>query len=778
MKHIGRYLFNKRILFSASGKQQESSIFHYFIYDDDTRTKLDLNGEIEPVGDLMYDSSSEKGYAVFHYNHRNDSHWGVINEFGEIIIPPIYNRKIEFVNGTAIVSKEGSQTGVIDSLGHEVIPLIYGSIKRSKEYYEAETQQELVLFDFNGSIICKQYKCAARSENNAFGLVRKDTDEFIVRPEYQSINSVTSPSYPYDRIRAFIVCRNGKFGLLDSIGKMIIDCCLDVLERREERHSNDELLFFREGDRSGYFDYSLEQHFFKRFGIYELFYNSGPGIRLFKNKEILVQPIPGKSLSYLGDNLFLVYEGNKDCSSYTCGVINDSGKEVTPFHGRHIIYLEEGVIIYYPQGYTSKPVLFDKEGRILVDSLYDSIEGNRIIGNRNAIYGKYLLVSIYKNFSRSYGLIDISGKELLEPKNRDISLFPRIKGFIINSRTILDNELAILCCLPPYSSLYSDYFEKAEKAVIRIGKDGSYSYGLVSISGSFSMLPCTSFEYIEYSNENRIKVYDKGQGYGFTNELGNIVVPLRYNEVHSFIDGKAYVRFDTDYGYINKEGELLLDEAITLPIEYDWGWLYDDFIIAIKDGVFGCLKKNLRILLPFKYSSKEEVINQLSTSISMGPYNKIAKPFIDSSTNLFGLLSENEEVLVPAIFEEILGVQKKDRYHDVKNPINHHFQSMLIPAKLNSRWGYIDTDGRTVIPFKYDKADFFSEGLAIVTLIEGYNVSHGFINQKGEMVISLPLKDKILSGFRHGTATIEINPCTPGKDNYEVSINKRGEYLD
>ena len=38
----------------------------------------------------------------------------------------------------------------------------------------------------------------------------------------------------------------------------------------------------------------------------------------------------------------------------------------------------------------------------------------------------------------------------------------------------------------------------------------------------------------------------------------------------------------------------------------------------------------------------------------------------------------------------------------------------LAAVKKNGKWGYIDTDGRTVIPFQYDKAYLFSDGCAIV----------------------------------------------------------------
>ena len=42
------------------------------------------------------------------------------------------------------------------------------------------------------------------------------------------------------------------------------------------------------------------------------------------------------------------------------------------------------------------------------------------------------------------------------------------------------------------------------------------------------------------------------------------------------------------------------------------------------------------------------------------------------------------------------------------------FSDGLAPVKQNGKWGYINTDGETVIPFQYDIAGLFNEGYAIV----------------------------------------------------------------
>ena len=43
------------------------------------------------------------------------------------------------------------------------------------------------------------------------------------------------------------------------------------------------------------------------------------------------------------------------------------------------------------------------------------------------------------------------------------------------------------------------------------------------------------------------------------------------------------------------------------------------------------------------------------------------------------------------------------------------------------KWGFVNTQGKEVIPLKYDNAGFFSEGLAIVKL----NGKIGYVDKEG-----------------------------------------------
>lgn len=82
------------------------------------------------------------------------------------------------------------------------------------------------------------------------------------------------------------------------------------------------------------------------------------------------------------------------------------------------------------------------------------------------------------------------------------------------------------------------------------------------------------------------------------------------------------------------------------------------------------------------------------------------------------------------------------------------FENGLIPAKKGDKWGYIDHQGNTKIPFIYDVADGFSENMAVVGLnkINSHAPKFGYINTQGDVV--LPINYDTASAFVEGVAMV------------------------
>lgn len=70
----------------------------------------------------------------------------------------------------------------------------------------------------------------------------------------------------------------------------------------------------------------------------------------------------------------------------------------------------------------------------------------------------------------------------------------------------------------------------------------------------------------------------------------------------------------------------------------------------------------------------------------------------------------------------------------------------------NERWGYVNSQGKTVIDFQYINATDFSEGLAAVKSSKQYK--WGYINDKGKIVIKCKYDDA--TPFKHGFAGVKV----------------------
>ena len=90
------------------------------------------------------------------------------------------------------------------------------------------------------------------------------------------------------------------------------------------------------------------------------------------------------------------------------------------------------------------------------------------------------------------------------------------------------------------------------------------------------------------------------------------------------------------------------------------------------------------------------------------------------------------------------------------------FSEGLAAVEKNGAWGFVDTEGKEVIPCIYDNVDEFSEGLAAVEK----NGAWGFVDTEGKEVI--PCIYDNVDEFSEGLAAIEKN----GAWGY---INKRGK---
>jgi hypothetical protein len=92
------------------------------------------------------------------------------------------------------------------------------------------------------------------------------------------------------------------------------------------------------------------------------------------------------------------------------------------------------------------------------------------------------------------------------------------------------------------------------------------------------------------------------------------------------------------------------------------------------------------------------------------------------------------------------------------------FDSIALPYSVNSKYGFMNEDGKVMIRHAFDFVGFFQEGLAIVAL----NDKYGFINKHGDLQI--PCRYESVGDFNNGLSIVELK----GKMGM---IDRNGRYL-
>ncbi len=137
--------------------------------------------------------------------------------------------------------------------------------------------------------------------------------------------------------------------------------------------------------------------------------------------------------------------------------------------------------------------------------------------------------------------------------------------------------------------------------------------------------------------------------------------------------------------------------------------------------------------------------------IPLKDYDEV-KPFTDGLAAVglnekYGFINQQGKEIIPLKYDH-----------------TYSFHDRLAAVTLNGKHGFIDQKGNVIIPLQYDNAYSFFDGLAPVSL----NKKFGFIDQKGNIII--PLKYDHAYFFTNGLAAVNLN----GKHGY---INQKGDVI-
>lgn len=308
----------------------------------------------------------------------------------------------------------------------------------------------------------------------------------------------------------------------------------------------------------------------------------------------------------------------------------------------------------------------------------------------------------------------------------------------------------------------------------------------------------------------------KNEKYGFIDKMGNVIVPAKYDQVADFKEERAWVAYRNDEGRL-KCGYIDLDGKEVAPIKYQVPFGEGETPTDFSEGlaalplrtdeydspVYGYIDKMGNEVIPAKFSiagdfkngialvDLENYIDKTGKVLTGNELEFQDKIVIFSQDEKMGLRHLNGKVVVPCNYDVIqnfsdgMAAVCKEHLWGYVDPLgtfvipcSYHssnyydngvmddwgeygapdeandFHEGLVMVMRNRMAGFLNKQGKTVIPFVYKRAKDFSEGLAAVKTSQKW----GFVDKEGNNVI--PCQYDTVASFKEGlVAAVKNGKC-------------------
>ncbi|MFN5982795.1 MAG: WG repeat-containing protein [Fluviicola sp.] len=224
--------------------------------------------------------------------------------------------------------------------------------------------------------------------------------------------------------------------------------------------------------------------------------------------------------------------------------------------------------------------------------------------------------------------------------------------------------------------------------------------GVIDPYGAFVIKP--QFEVISTFSDSLL-LFEDGDYIKLVNKKGEIIPNLAFDDVGKLVNGRAYVEYDGDFGYIDAVGKLVIpmiyETYTNSKVKAEFSGNYAK---VMKNGKYGIIDKSGKTIIPFAYTN----LGQPGTLIAFEKAGKWG--FIDIS---------NKVVIEPtyentASFSDGLGFSQYltlfgavNSKNEVIIPMNHTSISKLDKSHylvtLGAKNGIYNSKGKLVVPIEY-----------------------------------------------------------------------------
>ncbi|TLT06618.1 WG repeat-containing protein [Aliarcobacter thereius] len=735
--------------------------------------------------------------------------YGYVNKQQKFVIAPEFHEAKDFHNGYAVVVKNGFY-GLINTQGEMVIEPQYtysssvskqGTLIVSDDWgrsYLINLKNEKIIGDeyiylwFLSDYIRVNYDYISFMKGNIRGLLDKN-----LKPIYQSERYFVTKIIDDNYFIIDDVENDSKYsqGLIDKSGKVILDANYKLVSRK------DGLLYVEKDGKEGLANLNGEFVLDVKYQI--IAGNFGyPAINFVKiddkwgtvdqTGKYIIEPQYEDIDTYNEHGIAAIYKdrvwslidnkGNLlNSRIYEEISVGDSliraknGKVyilIDPKTGEEIKSIIATTVGVFSDGYAT--IKKDKQTIGMINEKFEINYLPEGYGDINS-FNQYFYTAVIKD--GKYGLIDKSGKIIIEPKydwldyssygNDQHTVVARIdkKRFLIDlqDRVILDKDFSTI-----YSRGNNLYEVKLDNKI-----------GMIRLDGSYLIAP----EFDDIWESTRLYVVKKGNKYGLLNSDGATILAPIYDSIDADTAGYRVV-LDGKHNLVNRKGEYLypqfydeiesigrFDQLQRVKLNNKYGLLYMDkqildisydsitnafdsnrgLLIIEKEGKFG-LYKNTEEILPTQYDAiapvkiktpeiqdkpRESYPNRLvstATIIWAGENRnqsntKANEVLLFSKDNKYGLISADLDIHIEPKFDElelmardVYKVRLDDKYALLDNQLNYlqplEFDSLqafegAFIAQKNGKFGVI-TPNATLLDFVYDSIQTTLHGVVLV----------------------------------------------------------------
>ncbi len=234
----------------------------------------------------------------------------------------------------------------------------------------------------------------------------------------------------------------------------------------------------------------------------------------------------------------------------------------------------------------------------------------------------------------------------------------------------------------------------------------------------------------------------------------------KFDHTYGFSDGRAYVKDDNVFGYIDKDGRIVMEP------QYAWTGSYSEDlkrVQPVKGGKFGYIDKDGKMVIEPVFDEVSDFSEGLAAVIKDKArfyIDKEGKTAFKADYQMVYSFSEGMAVIKDKSFfsGEKFGFINRDGKIAIKPQYDFawDFSDGLAPVRkgdyFNGTWGYIDKEGKTVIDFKFRSANCFYEGIACVKTTDE---KYGYIDKTGKFIIEARFEKGY--DFSEGLAAVKIN---------------------